>query len=177
MYETLQLHVGAGLMDGAYLVDREFAGQHHLTEPHVVELLHMLRCLIVHLGACMEGYGWEVERKQAQVLHYERIDIYFVELADELLHIVQFVIAQQGVYRHINLGTELVCISHQPADILDTVASRSTRSESWSTYIHGIGSMLDGLDADICRARWRQEFEFSHVYPLCCMGFLDKRSS
>ena len=93
VYETLKLHVGACLMDASYLVDCEFARQHHLPEAHIVELLHVFRSLIVHLGACMERNGGQVERKQTQILHYECIDINVVELANELLHIVQLIIA------------------------------------------------------------------------------------
>ena len=52
--EDLQLDVGHRLMDGAYLVDGEFAGQHHAAETKVAQPSYLFRRAVVSLCRSVE---------------------------------------------------------------------------------------------------------------------------
>ena len=52
--EDLQLDVGHRLMDGAYLVDGEFAGQHHAAEAQVAQPSYLLCRAIISLCRSVE---------------------------------------------------------------------------------------------------------------------------
>ena len=89
MHESLDLNVGHSLMDVAYLLKREFAGEHYPAEPHVSQALHLFGCAVVGLRA-----GVYLKTKltthveQCHVLYEHGIDARLLHLGEHVVNVV-----------------------------------------------------------------------------------------
>ena len=96
------------------------------------------------------------------ILDDKRIGPGFFQRPEKLPGLVQFFLVQNGIEGYEHPGPEPVGIGTQPPDLLNRIARRLTRPEGRSCDIHGIGTAVNGCDADIripCRSK---EFEFLH---------------
>ena len=97
--EDFEAGLRNGLMDVAYLVEREFASQHNLFEALFAEPRHLLCGTVVHLCACMEGNGRqkplsispEGEGTQGHILNDEGICSSVIEVPCYEACLLQFV--------------------------------------------------------------------------------------
>ena len=72
--ENLERYLRYGFVDGANLVERELAGQHHLTESSLSEEARLINGAVVHLRAGVERNRWQSEAGQSHVLHDEGVN-------------------------------------------------------------------------------------------------------
>ena len=76
--ESLQFDIGHRLVDGAYLLDGEFAGQHGTPETHVAQPGYLLRGAVVALRGGMEPDRWQRKIQQVEVLDDQGIHTYLI---------------------------------------------------------------------------------------------------
>jgi hypothetical protein len=144
-------------LDGAVGVDRDvadlfqvqFARQHDLAEAHVLQELGFFDRADVGLGGGVQLDRGQVELQQAHVLHDQRVHPGVVQLPDLLAGAFQLVVAQDGVERGEHLGVVAVGVLCQAGNVLHRIAGVGARPERRPTDVDGIGTVVDGLDADV----------------------------
>ena len=152
------------------VIERQFAGQHHLLNTRIREPLHLLCRPVVHLRRGMDRHSNALGHPDHRhILNDERIDINTLQLLHHPLSLSQFVVVQQRVQRHIHPCTEHMRILHQPRDVGHRVASRLTRTKPFRTDIDGIGTVAHSLDAYVSRAGRGKKFEGRH-YSILLMS-------
>ena len=73
MHKGFKGHLGHLAMYLCHLLQREFAGKHRLLETQALQPLHLSGSAIIHLCACMQGYGRKIHLQQGQVLHNQSV--------------------------------------------------------------------------------------------------------
>ena len=66
-----------------------------------------------------------------------------------------------------------MCVSAQAGDILHAVPGILPGSELLAGHIHGIGTAVDGCDADVGISRRCEKFEYFHYFfsaSSCCLA-------
>ena len=91
----------------------------------------------------------QIDLQQPHILQDQRIGAGLVHLPGELAGALDFVIAQDGVEGDENLGMEAVGIRGEALNVGHRVAGAVAGAELGAADIHGIGTVFDGLDADI----------------------------
>jgi hypothetical protein len=145
--------------NGGNLVHRQFAGQHDLRETGIFEECHFGRIAIVGLRAGMQLDWWQIHFEQSHILHDQRIGPCFVSLPGHLAGPVEFVIAQDGVEGDKHFGIEAMGVAAEAFDIGQRIASIGTGTKGRATDINGVGTMVDGFNAEIGVLGRRKEFE------------------
>ena len=82
--------------------------------------------------------------EDGHVLNKDGIGTGLLEILKEAAQIVELVVVDDGVDRDIDLCAEGMGIVAELADIVDTIANRSTGTEARGTDIDGIGTVVDG---------------------------------
>ena len=75
-----------------------------------------------------------------------------------------FAFLPQGIEGNEDLDTEAVCVGAQLGNILKTVARRLAGPEIRPGNIYGIGTAVDGCDADILVPGGSQQLEGLHYF-------------
>ena len=152
---------GDRLADGGHLLQRQLALQHQPRKALAFIKPGLLRGPDGALGRSMQrDAGTEIQH--SQVLDDKGIGPGLFQRPEKLPGLVQFFLVQNGIEGYEHPGPEPVGIGTQPPDLLNRIARRLTRPEGRSCDIHGIGTAVNGCDADIripCRSK---EFEFLH---------------
>ena len=107
----------------------------------------------------MQFHRRKVEGQQVQVLHDEHVDPRLVQLPHQPAGLQQLIIFQQGIDRREDTGTVQVRMAAEPGYLLHGIARRRPGAERRPRNINGIGTTVDGCDADIRIARWREQLE------------------
>jgi hypothetical protein len=77
--------------------------------------------------------------------------------------------------------TKPVGVAAQPFDIGHAVAGLVARTKTGAADVDGVGTVVDGLDADVGVSRWGQQFKFwaGHVYKapqdMCVRPIMNER--
>ena len=164
MDEDFEPCLRAGLVDVGDVGEGEFAGQYDLFIALTAEGKHLLGRAVVHLRGGMQAQTISLRPQAADngchggVLHDKSINASFIEFTDEALGNGQFLLAEQGVDGGIDADTEGVGEAHKAVDVLSGVAGCRAGTEAGGTDIYGIGTVADGLDADVCRSCGGKQF-------------------
>ena len=150
-------------MDDLHVRDGKFACEHHLLISLCVKKTYLFWCAVVHLGGSMEGNWRNVHLFHRHILDDECVNPDFVELAYHQFHLLQFLLIDDGVDGDIDLGTEEVCEIYKTLDVIDGIGGRRPCSECWRTDINSVGTVADGLDADVGRSCRRQQFQWNNL--------------
>ena len=160
VHKHLERRVGTGLVDGGYLVKRQFARQYHLSEAGLRQKAHLSGRSVVHLRAGMQRDGWQVQACQAHVLYDKRIHTPAIQFPDHVLRLLQLLVLQDGVHRHVDAHSVEVGIVCQASDVVHRVRSSRPGAKLRRTDIHRVGPVVHRLDATLqipCRC---QQFYF-----------------
>jgi hypothetical protein len=134
-------------MYGTDLIKRQFAGHHNSGKAASGQETYLIHAAHITLGACMQGYGWKFHAQDSHILNEQSIGASLIKLPYQFLCIGQFRIFQYGIYGNIYLGTVKMGKPRKLSDIIHAVTGSLTCTEPAGTYIHGIGSMLYGLNS------------------------------
>ena len=83
-------------------------------------------------------------RENGHVLYKDGIDADVLKFGQQPSGPIQFIVVEDRVDSHIDLGTERMGIAAKLPDVVDAVACGRTGSEARGTDIDGIGAMVDG---------------------------------
>lgn len=106
----------------------------------------------------MELQRRHVKLEQPHVLHDQRIDARIVKLPRQLARLFDLGVVEDGVEGNEDLCVKAMRKLDKPRNVRNRIRRPGTRTESRPADIHGIGPMLDGLDADIGIPCRRKEF-------------------
>jgi hypothetical protein len=101
----------------------------------------------------------QVDFQQAHVLDDERVHTGVIELPGQLARGLQLVVAQDGVQRDKDAALEPVRVFDQPGDVLHAVVGAGAGAEGRPADVDGVGTVVDGFDADLGVARGGQQFK------------------
>jgi hypothetical protein len=104
--------------------------------------------------------GRQIEHEQAHVLHDEGIDADVRQVPGQLPRSGPLVVVQDGVVGDEDARTHAVGVEHQALDLGQAVASLVARAEGRAADVDGIGTVVDGLDADVGITGGSEQFEF-----------------
>ena len=139
-------HGGA---DGPDLFERQLALEHQARKAERRELPRPLRRPDGRLRGSVQLHRRQVKGEQAQVLDDEDIDTRFVQVPHQPMGIRKFIPLQERVDRRMDLDPVQMRITAQPGDVGHLVPGSGPRAESRSRDINGIGTTVDGCDADL----------------------------
>ncbi len=105
----------------------------------------------------------DVHAQYPHVLNYYGIYARMVEIRDKFLHLFQFSFVDDGVDRHIDLGSVDMGEIHSAADVVDAVGGVASGSMAGASHIDGVGTVQYGLHCYVMAARWCEQFKFSAV--------------
>ena len=99
-------------------------------------------------------YDEEIESVRTAIIQLEEAgvdailvqDMAILQLTDDSCDRFYLVIIDNSVKRDINLSIKLMGVTAQLADIINTIASCRTCSETWCTDIDGISTMIDSCN-------------------------------
>ena len=162
MYEELQFAADGGA-DPADVLQRDLPFQHQPaeTEPFVEGRF---------FGGADGTLRGGVQRQdvrpcQGEVLHDDGIDTGVLRRPEQPLRLGKFTVVQDGVEGKEDPCSEAPGVGAQTGDVVHRVACRLPCAEGGAGDIDGIGTAVDGCDADIripCRSK---KFEVSHYLP------------
>ena len=92
-------------------------------------------------------------------MHQNGIDVSVSQFGQQLSRIVELVVVDNGVDRHVDLRLELVGIVAQSGNVVDAVACRSTGAEALCPDVDGIGAVINGRYATLQILGWSQQFQ------------------
>ena len=107
----------------------------------------------------VQGDGDVVPLRDGGVLDYECVHSGRLRLQHQPVRPVQFVVKQDRVDCQEYAGSEAVRVLAEPRHVLHTVPGIFPGSELPSGHIHGIGTAVDGCDADVGISRRCEKFE------------------
>jgi hypothetical protein len=110
--------------------------------------------------------GRQVQLEQAHVLHDQRVGAGVPDVPGHAARGFELVVAQDGVQRDEDARAVAVGVAAQALDVGQRVAGLVARAESRAADVHGIGAVVDGLDADGGVARRGQQFEVRAAWRL-----------
>lgn len=148
MHEGLQSHPGNLSMNGRYLVERQLSCQDCLAETLLSEPPHLLCRAIIHLGGGMQFYG-QSHFQESQILHDEGINPHPCQLKGKLVCILQLIIKENGIERHIDTHTKWMGKVYKFPNVFDTVAGRCTCTITESSDVDSIGPVQDSFHAGL----------------------------
>ena len=160
--EGLEVETG-GLSDLLHLLQGGFAGQHHAAKTHLFQELYAFHGGVVALGAGMQLDGWQVALQQPQVLDEQGVDTDIVELVYQLYGGFDFVVEEQRVDGHKDLGTIEMGVVHQCLDILECVGGGGAGAVGGRADIEGVGTVVDGFAAEVQVLRGGEQFQFHAI--------------
>lgn len=85
--------------------------------------------------------------EQPHILHQHRIHTNAVEAGDKSEGVLQLVIVDNRVDRHMNLRPILMSVAAQLGYVLNAVTRCLTRAEACRANVHGIRTMVYGRNA------------------------------
>ena len=88
-----------------------------------------------------------LEFYNSHVLNEDRINMSLLQILQEMAHIVELIIIDDGVDGDIDLNTKGMRIVAEFPDIIDTIAYSCPGTKTRRANIHGISTMIDGGDA------------------------------
>ena len=101
MYKDLKQRIGTCRMHTTYLIDRQFAGQHHLSESGIRQKADLFYRAVIHLRTGMQRDGRQIKLSQTHILNNERIYSYPIQIPNHSFGFLQLVIAQYCVYGYV----------------------------------------------------------------------------
>ena len=155
VYEALNLALGDGFGYLPDLLQAQLPGQDQLVEAQGGQPAGLFRCSDVALGGGVQLYLRDAHPQESEVLDYEGIASGFHGTEYAAAGFLQLVLEDDGVEGQIDPGAESVSVVRQYGDVSEGVARRLACPEGRSGYIHGIGTAVDGRDADVliaCRS-------------------------
>ena len=109
--------------------------------------------------------------ENTHILQQECIHSNTVQLANHLQRILHLIFIDDGIHRHVNLGTKLMGIITEFLDILERVTGSGAGSKTGSTNIHCIGTMVDSSNSTLQILGWSKKFQLSQMYLLFLFCF------
>ena len=100
----------------------------------------------------------QVHLQDAHVLDDERVDAGLIELPDQLAAGLQLFFVQDGVDRGEYSAMKAMRMVGQPGQITHAVVGRRAGTERRTADVHRIGSVVEGFNADVGRARRCEQF-------------------
>ena len=100
------------------------------------------------LGGGVEGHGDVFPAEDALVADDEGVGPGFLTGQHHAMHFRELVLGNADIESDENARAELVCIRAQSGDILHRIAGILAGAEERAAYINGIGTAVDGRDAD-----------------------------
>ena len=88
-----------------------------------------------------------LEFYNSHILYKNGIDMSLLQILQEMAHIVEFIIIDDGVDGDIDLYAKGMRIVAEFPDIIDTIAHSSPGTKTRGANRHGISTMIDGCDA------------------------------
>ena len=149
------LHLSA---DGLDLVQIQLARQHHLAEAHVLQEARLLGRADVGLRAGVQLDGRQVQLQQAHVLDDQRIHPGVMQLPDQLVRALQFVVTQDGVERDTDARVITMRMAHQAGDLGHRIGRLVARAKAGAADVDGVSTVVDGLDANVGIAGGGKQF-------------------
>ena len=101
MYKDLKQRIGTHRVYTTYLIDRQFAGQHHLSESGIRQKADLFYRAVIHLRTGMQRDGRQIKLSQTHILNNERIYSYPIQIPNHSFGFLQLVIAQYCVYGYV----------------------------------------------------------------------------
>ncbi len=132
-----------GLPNVADLVEIQLARQHDLGETGIREELRFLHAADIALGTGVQLNRWDIHLKHTHILHDQRIDAGLIQVSDQTLRRLQFIIMKNGVQGHKHLRPETVGEWHQFSDIAQAVAGIMAGAKTRAADIDRVGTMKD----------------------------------
>ena len=157
-----------GVPDGTDLLQREFPLQH---EPSVAQAFGeagLLRGADGTLGGGVKDHSLRGEPRHGRVLDDQGVHPGLLQFLQQTPGLRNLFLIDQGIERHIDTGTETMCVVAQPADVLHRISGRLPGPEGRTGDIDGIGPAVDGGHADIGRTGGSEEFEGAHSPVISC---------
>ena len=164
MHETFQFSVHR-LPDRTNLRQRQFTLQ---DEPAVTQTLGKTRFLRRTDGALsgrVKNHPFRSQPRYGGVLNDQGVHTGLLQLLQQPAGLRNLLLVNQRIESHINAHAEPMRILAQPADVLHGIAGRLPRPEGGAGDINGIGTAVNGRDADIRRPGGGEEFEISPLRP------------
>src|SRR5574344_359224 len=164
MYEYLQSYIRHSLMNGTYLIYRQFTGQYHPAESQTMQPRHLVGTPVVRLSTGMCIHRCLLNHIQYPHILYEySINTSIRQVVNQLASCIQFIIIDNRVDRHIHFSGKLMGITAEFLNISYGVTGSSPGAEVISTYIDSICTMINGSLATFQILGRSQQFQWSHL--------------
>ena len=111
----------------------------------------------------MQGDNDVFPLRQGQVLDDEGVHAGILCRAHQSVDLLQFPVIYDRIDCQEDARPETMGVSTKPRDVLEAVARRLAGAEPRPRDINGIGTAVDGCDADICRSGGSQKFKGNHL--------------
>ena len=159
MNKNFERRVGTIPVNRRNLFQCQFACEHHLTETGLSQKLHFLRRTVIHLRTGMQRNGRKLQTGNPHILHDQCIHTGTVQIPDHGFRVLKFVVFQNRIDGNINTRIVKMCIVHQGGNIFQRISSCRTGTETGSTDVNGIRSMINGFHAALQVPGWSQQFD------------------
>ena len=129
MHKYLEFGIGHCGVYLSYLLQREFASQHHTGKANAGEKFYLLDCAVIHLRACVQRDRRYIHPSKSHILDNKGIDTNIIQLGHKFLDSSHLLVINNSIKRNIYLYTEYMCILHKFCNILNRVTGSLARAE------------------------------------------------
>ena len=133
------------LVDIADLIEVQLARQNNLRKSDVREKLRLLNGADIALGAGVKLNRRDIQFQNAHILNDQGVNAGLVEIGDQTLRRLQFIIMKNGVQGHEHLRPETVGERHQLGNVAQAVAGVMTGTEARAANVDGICTVKNGF--------------------------------
>ena len=126
----------------------------------MLRALHIPDCT---LGGGVQGNGNVFESEDALIPDYECIRARFLAAEHLPVELIQLIVANLDIVGHKDTGAELVGVATEFRDVFETVAGCLAGPEIRAGDIYGIGTAVNGRDADFQISCGRQKLQTVHI--------------
>ena len=162
MNEGFQLYVRDFLMDGSYLLGRQFARQHSTGEACIAQPANLGSSTIVSLSGSVEGNGGQIHLENAHVLHKDGMDSCLIQTPNELAGSLQLIVIDNRIDRDKDLHAKGTGIVAELANISNGIAHGSTCTKTLGTDVDSIGTVVNSGNATLEILGRGQQFQLCH---------------
>ncbi len=147
----------------ADLVQVQLTRQHNLRKTHVGKKLRLFHGTDIALGTGMQFNWRDIQLQYAHVLYDQGINTGLVEIGDQTLRRLQFIIMKNGVQGDEHFRPKAVGERHKPGYVAQAVTGVMAGTEAWATDIDGISTVKDRFTGYVGVAGRTQKFKMMGV--------------
>ena len=144
---------------GADFVKRHLARKDYAVHAELLEETGTPGGSGVALCGSVQRNWRQIHAQETQILNDKSVDTGGMKVGDGAAHVVDRVIVDERVERHIHLGAETVSVLTNKADILDGIGRGGAGAMVRTAYVDSVGATVDGGDGCFAVTCRREELE------------------